>query len=122
MTQDLRFAARQFSKAPAFCLAVLWRGDRMLGFARAFLTKMRASDEAAKILVACAGFGQQRIAAALCRFHFGPDKRTNPQLCRRQMKARRTIYAVCIRYCQGGLTEAGATGGKLFRQRCPFQK
>ena len=104
-------AAREFGE-------FLQRG-RAFAFRRA---QFHAGDQAAEVLVAFAGFGQQGIGASVGAGDFAADVGAHAGLLGGHVEARRAVDAVAVEQRHGGHVEAARSAGKLFRHAGAFEK
>ena len=93
------------------------------GFAFAFFgAELHAGDQAAEILVALAGFGEQGVLLAIGTGDLGADVRAQACFFRGHMEARRAVEAIAVEQCDGRHVERGGGGDQLFRHGCATQK
>jgi hypothetical protein len=80
----------------------LFEGGRAFAF---FGAQLHAGDEAAEILIALAGFGEQRVGMAVGAGDFGADMGAQSGLFHRHVEARRAVDAVAVDDGHGGHVE-----------------
>ena len=84
--------------------------------------QLHAGDQAAEILVALAGFGEQGVGAAVGAGDLGADVRAETGLLRGHVEARGAVDAVAVDDGHGGHVEAGAGAGEVLGDGGAFEE
>ncbi len=102
-------------------------GDVFSGGGGAFLIAMSGAQfdfgqQAAQVLIALARLGQQRVAEAFGRHHFGADDRAHAGFLRLLVEAHGARKTVAVEQRHGGRAEFGRARDQGFGQRRAFEK
>ena len=100
-------------------LGDLFEGGGAFAF---FGAELHAGDQAAEILVALAGFGQQRVGMAVGAGDLGADVGAESGFFHSHVKARRAVDAVAVDDGHGGHAEPRAGAGEFLGDGGPFEE
>src|SRR5438034_115909 len=112
------FPASETNNTAGVLSKIIFR-DRAFAFRRA---KLHARQEAAKILIAFAGFGEEWVTGTRYYSDFRADMRFNAGFLRSVMQARSAVDAITIEKCDCGHRVFPACSDKLLGQGSAFKK